>query len=200
MGETVPLKRTGLLGGSFDPVHTGHLLIARDAMEGLALEEVFFVPAARAPLRSAPPVAAAHHRKAMLNAAAQDEPAYRVLDSELNAGGTSYTIDTARCLHHKHPGRHFFWILGGDQLAKLEHWKDAAELCRLLEFIVLERPGHPLPEPPPIPGLRCHKIRGHLFSISSTEIRERLSKNLSVREFLPHKVHSHIEENDLYKN
>ncbi len=200
MGEATPRKRTGLLGGSFDPVHTGHLLIARDAMEGLGLEEVFFIPAAQAPLRTQEPTATAQHRKAMLAAATGDERAYQVLDDELQAGGTSYTIDTARRLHHKHPDRDFFWILGDDQLGKLGQWKEAGELFGLLEFVALERPGHPLPEAPPIPGLRCHRLRGHVFSISSSEIRERLRNQLQVQEFLPAKVHQYIVEHDLYQN
>ena len=200
MGKTCSPKKTGLLGGSFDPVHTGHLLIARDAMESLELEEVFFIPAAQAPLKDKSPTAAADHRNAMLEAAIQDAPAFQVLDCELNTGGVNYTVDTARSLIRKHPDRRFFWILGDDQLANLHKWKDIAALCQLLEFVALERPGHPLPEKPNIPGLCCHRIRGHLFSISSSEVRKRLANNRPIQEFLPAKVARYIAHYRLYNN
>ena len=200
MVDTLTCKKTGLLGGSFDPVHTGHLLIARDAMEELDLEEIFFIPAAQAPLRVNSPQASALHRKAMLMAAIGGEPNYHLLDFELDTGGTSYTIDTARALTQKHPNRRFFWILGEDQLSKLSQWKNIDELCKLIEFVALDRPGHTSYEKPSIPGLHCHRLCGHIFSISSSEIRERLKNQQSVREFLPEKVHQYIVEKEIYKN
>jgi nicotinate-nucleotide adenylyltransferase len=200
MGEPHPLTKTGLLGGSFDPVHTGHLLIALDAMEALGLDEVFFIPAAQAPLKQNHPGAEPHHRKAMLDAAVVDEPAYQILDCELEAGGISYTIDTVRSLSQKHPDRRFFWILGEDQLQKLGKWKDIDELCHLVEFIALDRPEHPMTPTLEIPDFRCHRISGHLFSISSSEIRERITEGKSVHEFLPANVAKYILDHHLYKN
>ena len=200
MVEPNTLTKTGLLGGSFDPVHAGHLIIALDAMEALGLDEVFFIPAAQAPLKQNHPGAEPHHRKAMLDAAVADEPAYQILDCELESGGISYTIDTVRSLSQKYPDRRFFWILGEDQLQKLEKWKDIDELCHLVEFIVLDRPGHSMTEPIEIPEFRCHRISGHLFSISSSEIRERITNGKSVREFLPTNVARYILDHHLYKN
>jgi nicotinate-nucleotide adenylyltransferase len=200
MVEPNTLTKTGLLGGSFDPVHAGHLIIALDAMEALGLDEVFFIPAAQAPLKQTHPGAEPHHRKAMLDAAVADEPAYQILDCELEAGGISYTIDTVRSLCQKYPDRRFFWILGEDQLQKLEKWKDIDELCHLVEFIVLDRPGHSMMRPIEIPEFRCHRISGHLFSISSSEIRERITNGKSVREFLPTNVARYILDHHLYKN
>ena len=134
--------KTGLFGGSFDPVHTGHLLIARDAMEELDLGRNLFYPCRSGTIEVNSPQASALHRKAMLVAAIGEEPNYHLLDFELETGGTSYTIDTARALTEKHPNRRFFWILGEDQLSKLSQWKNIDELCKLIEFVALDRPGH----------------------------------------------------------
>ncbi|MBT5379480.1 MAG: nicotinate (nicotinamide) nucleotide adenylyltransferase [Opitutae bacterium] len=200
MGEPKPLIKTGLLGGSFDPVHTGHLIIALDAMEALGLEEIFFIPAAQAPLKQNDPGAKPHHRKAMLDAVVADNPAYQVLDCELEAGGVSYSIDTIRSLSQKYPERSFFWILGEDQLQKLEKWKDIDELCQLVEFVALDRPDHPMKTPLVIPKSRCHRFCGHLFAISSSEIRERIKNGKSINEFLPANVAKYILDHHLYKN
>ena len=198
MGDACPLKKTGLLGGSFDPVHTGHLLIARDAMESLGLEEVFFIPAAQAPLKENHPAATAVQRRAMLEVAIQNEPGFRILDTELEAGGVSFTINTVRTLIASHPDHQFFWILGGDQVQRLPDWKEIDELCRLIEFAALERPGHPFTAPD-IPNLRCHQIRGHTFSISSSEVRGRIQQHKPVRYFVPEGVAKYISAHQLYK-
>ena len=198
MGDDYPLKKTGLLGGSFDPVHTGHLLIARDALESLGLEEVFFIPAAQAPLKENSPAATADQRRAMLEVAIQHEPNFRILDTELEAGGVNFTIDTVRTLIASHPAHQFFWILGGDQVQRLPDWKEIDELSRVIEFAALERPGHPLTTPD-IPNLRCHQIHGHTFSISSSEIRGRIKQNKPVRYFVPEDVAKYISNHQLYK-
>ena len=198
MGDASPLKKAGLLGGSFAPVHKGHLLIAHNTMESLKLEEVFFIPAAQAPLKARGPAAKATHRRAMLETAIQHEPRFQILDTELQAGGVNYTIDTVRTLAGNHPDHQFFWILGADQVQQLPDWKDICELCMLIEFAALNRPGHPV-NTPDIPNLRCHQIHGHTSSISSSKIRERLRQKKSVRDFLPENVAKYISDHQLYQ-
>jgi nicotinate-nucleotide adenylyltransferase len=199
MGDAQPRKKTGLLGGSFDPIHSGHLIIAYDALEALGLDEVFFIPAAQAPLKEYTPAATTAQRKEMVLKAIEREPAFQLLDYELqNPTATSYTIDTVRHIHETYPNREFFWILGMDQFDKLTQWKDIEELCNLVEFAVLARKGTPF-IPPKIRNINFHVVSGHPIAISSTEIRERCRKDLVVHPFLPSEVHQYIKDHHLYR-
>jgi nicotinate-nucleotide adenylyltransferase len=200
MGSPQPRKKTGLLGGSFDPIHSGHLIIAYDAMESLGLDEVFFIPAAQAPLKLNSPAATVEQRKDMVERAIDTEPAFRLLDYELqNPTETSYTIDTVRQIQDNFQDREFIWILGMDQFEKLPHWKDIEDLCELVEFAVLARKGTPF-IPPKIRNIVFHVVSGHPIAISSTEIRERCQRQLPVHPFLPNQVHQYILQNHLYRN
>jgi len=98
-----------------------------------------------------------------------------------------------------YPNDELYWIIGGDQLPKLHLWKDIAELARLVEFIFLERPGHPVKATPNVPGLRLRRCDGHLLAISSTELRERVKRDLSLDYFVPHKAIVYIREHRLYR-
>ncbi len=200
MGDAQPRKKTGLLGGSFDPIHSGHLIIAYDALEALGLDEVFFIPAAQAPLKGNSPSATVGERKDMVLKAIEKEAKFHLLDYELqNPTTTSYTIDTVRHLHDTFQNRELIWILGMDQFDKLTHWKDIEELCDLVEFAVLARKGTPF-IPPKIQYINFHVVSGHPIAISSTEIRDRCRKNLVVHPFLPNEVHQYILDNQLYRN
>ena len=200
MGKTEPLIRTGLFGGSFDPIHTGHLVIAHDAKEALHLDEVFFIPTGKAPLKPTEHTADPFQRKDMVEQAIYGEQTFKLIDFEiLNPGETSYTINTVRYIHNQYPGRQFFWILGADQFEKLPKWKEIKELCKLMEFAVLSRPGNEL-TPPDLPELKFHLIKGHPIDISSTEIRERAKSNQPFGHFLPGNVQKYISENHPYNN
>ena len=109
-------------------------------------------------------------------------------------------IDPIPVPHHTHPHLRAPLRIGGDQLPKLHLWKDITELARLVEFIFLERPGYPVREHPDIPGLRLHRCDGHLLAISSTELRERTRRNLSLDYFVPHKAIVYIKEHGLYRD
>jgi nicotinate-nucleotide adenylyltransferase len=124
---------------------------------------------------------------------------FEISDVELQRGGVSYTIDSARHFCALFPDDQLYWIIGGDQLPKMNLWKDATELARLIEFIFLERPGHPARQTPDIPGLRLHRCDGHLIEISSSELRHRVRRGLSLNYFCPQKVISHIEARNLYR-
>lgn len=191
--------KIGFLGGSFDPVHFGHLCAAQDAFEQYGLDRLFLVPAAQAPLKPQDVQSSAEDRLAMLRLAVEWDKRFEVLDYELRKGGVSYTVDSVRHFRSQFPNDELYWIIGGDQLPKMHLWKEVEELARLIEFIFLERPGHPIRAHPEIPGLRLHRCDGHLMSISSTELRERVKHNLSLDYFVPHKVIVYIREHGLYR-
>jgi nicotinate-nucleotide adenylyltransferase len=192
--------KIGFLGGSFDPVHFGHLLAAQDAFEQHTLDRLILVPAARAPLKPNDVKSSAEDRLAMLRAATEWDHRFEISDFELRRGGMSYTIDSARHFRALYPRDELFWVIGGDQLPKLHLWKEITELAQLVEFIFLERPGYPVKARPDIPGLRLHRCDGHLLAVSSTELRERNRRNLSLDYFVPHKAIVYIKENALYRD
>jgi nicotinate-nucleotide adenylyltransferase len=192
--------KIGLLGGSFDPVHFGHLLAAQDAYEQHHLDRLIFVPAAQAPLKPNDVQSSATDRLAMLSSAIEWDRRFEISDVELLRGGVSYTIDSARHFRALYPHDQLYWIIGGDQLPKLHLWREIGELAKLVEFIFLERPGFPLKATPDIPGLRLHRCDGHLLAISSTELRERTRRGLSLDYFVPHKAIVYIRQHDLYRD
>jgi nicotinate-nucleotide adenylyltransferase len=194
-----PLVKIGFLGGCFDPVHFGHLLAAQDAFEQFRLDRLLLVPAAQAPLKPNEPQSGAKDRLEMLQAAVEWDRRFEVSDVELRRGGISYTVDSARHFRAAHPGDDLYWIIGGDQLPQLHLWKEIGELARLVEFIFLERPGYPVKARPDIPGIRLHRCDGHLLAVSSTELRERTRRGLSLDYFVPHKAIVCIREKGLYR-
>lgn len=191
--------KIGFLGGSFDPIHFGHLLAAQDAFEQHKLDRLILVPAAQAPLKPNDVQSSSEDRLAMLRAAVEWDQRFEISDVELRRGGMSFTIDSARHFRALYPNDELYWVIGGDQLPKLHLWKEVIELAKLVEFIFLERPGYPSKSRPDIPGLRLHRCDGHLLAISSTELRERTRKNLSLDYFVPHKAIVYIREHSLYR-
>jgi len=192
--------KIGFLGGSFDPVHFGHLLAAQDAFEQYHLDRLVLVPAAQAPLKPNDVQSSAEDRLAMLRAATEWDHRFEIADLELRRGGISYSIDSARHFRTVYPNDTLYWVIGGDQLPKLHLWRDVQELSQLVEFIFLERPGYPVKAKPEIPGLRLHRCDGHLLAISSTELRERTRRNLSLDYFVPHNAIVYIKEHGLYRD
>jgi nicotinate-nucleotide adenylyltransferase len=192
--------KIGFLGGSFDPVHFGHLLAAQDAYEQHHLDRLIIVPAAQAPLKPTETKSSAAERLAMVRAATEWDTRFEVSDFELTRGGVSYTIDSARHFRALYPNDDLFWVIGGDQLPQLHLWKDIGELAKIVEFIFLERPGYPVKAAPSIPGLRLHRCDGHLLAISSTELRDRTRRSLSLDYFIPHKAIVYIRDKGLYRD
>lgn len=191
--------KIGFLGGSFDPVHFGHLMAAQDAYEQHKLDRLIIVPAAQAPLKPSETQSSAADRLAMVRASTEWDTRFEVSDFELRKGGVSYTIDSARHFRALFPNDDLFWVVGGDQLPQLHLWKDIGELVKLVEFIFLERPGYPVKAAASIPGLRLHRCDGHLLAISSTELRDRTRRNLSLDYFIPHKAIVYIRHKGLYR-
>ena len=182
--------RVGLLGGSFDPVHYGHLRAAQWALEAFDLEAVRLVPARQSPFKG-PCVASARDRRAMLELATRDHDALSVDDCELEREGPSYTVDTLRAMTRLAPDSRFTLILGSDAAAGLDRWHESEEVRRLAEIRVLDRPGDPAAESGavPFPGL----------AISASEIRAALKAGRSIRYLTPESVRLYIEEKGLYK-
>jgi nicotinate-nucleotide adenylyltransferase len=194
-----PVK-IGFLGGSFDPVHFGHMLVAQDAYEHMRLDKLVFVPAAQAPLKSVDSRASAEDRLGMLSAVIEGDDRFGISDFEVRRGGVSYTVDSARHFRAQYPNDSLFWVIGADQLTKLHLWKDVRELAALVEFICLDRPGVPGAQPPTIPGLRVTRCEGHLMEVSSTELRARVRGGLPLDYFVPQKAIDYIRKRGLYRD
>ena len=191
--------KIGFLGGSFDPVHFGHLLAAQDVYEQYQFDRLILVPAAQAPLKPKEVQSSLEDRLVMLRAAIEWDKRFEISDGELRRGGVSYTIDSVRHFRAMFPDDELYWIIGGDQLPRMNLWKEIEELARIIEFIFLERPGHPAKPTPDVPGLRLHRCDGHLIEISSSELRDRVRRGLSLHYFCPQKVINHIEARQLYR-
>ncbi|NBX60427.1 MAG: nicotinate (nicotinamide) nucleotide adenylyltransferase [Opitutaceae bacterium] len=191
--------KVGFLGGSFDPVHFGHLIAAQDVYEQYHFDRLFLVPAAQAPLKAQDMQSVTEDRLAMLRAACEWDHRLEIADYELNKGGVSYTIDSVRHFRQQFPRDELFWIIGGDQLPLLHKWKNISQLAAMVEFIFLERPGHPSKPHTDIPGLRLHRCDGHLIEISSSELRQRVRHGRSLNYFCPQKVIAYIESKKLYR-
>jgi nicotinate-nucleotide adenylyltransferase len=186
--------RWGLLGGSFNPIHHGHLITALRAAEAVTLDRVLFIPAAVSPLKNGDGLASAAHRWAMLRLALRGTPQFEACDLELRRGGVSYTVDTLRELKTQTRAQ-LYWILGTDAARQLPRWKSIDEVRRLARFIIVTRPGDRVSQNRP----KDHIVRAPLLEISSSEIRERVRKGLTVRYLLPESVERYIREKGLYR-
>ena len=190
--------RYAIFGGSFDPVHLGHLLLAELAREQLSLERVVFVPAAQGPHKEIAPRATNARRMEMLRLALGDRNEFSIDECELKRGGVSYTIDTIRLLSKKW-GEQPYLLIGADNLNELLTWRDIETLSKLVTFAYAPRPGSSVVEVKPLPDMRVEKIEMPLFAVSSTQIRQRAASGLSLRYQVPESVRRYIGEHGLYQ-
>ena len=186
---------TGVLGGSFDPVHHGHLIAADRAAEALGLDTVLFVPCARQPLKPQDPVADAAHRVTMLRLAFAGYQRFQVETSELERPGPSYTVDTLRQLRQRWADERLVLILGADAAATLPRWRAADEVARLAEIAVLTRPG----APEVTSAFVKHLVATPAIEISSSDIRARCLTGKSIRYLVPEAVSQYIGRHGLYQ-
>ncbi|MBW5444967.1 nicotinate (nicotinamide) nucleotide adenylyltransferase [Cohnella sp. CFH 77786] len=195
------MRRTGLFGGTFDPIHYGHLLAAESAREAAKLEEVWFIPTFVPPHKSHPG-ADSENRRRMLETALADCPGFRVEEIELSRQGVSYTIDTVNALHERYQDRAFYWIVGSDMVKDLPNWRQAEELAEKVTFIGLERPGEPCDEVDLPSYVRRKLLRASMppIGISSTDIRRRRKEGRSIRFMTPEPVHEWIRRHGLYES
>ena len=188
--------KIGLFGGSFDPVHFGHLLVAQAAREELALARVCFILAAQSPFKPGSQPAPAAERLRLLRLALAGDAAVEVDDQEIRRGGVSYTIDTVRDYKKNFPGAELFYLIGADQAGQLSLWREAPELARLVEFVVIPRPGETVPQL--AAPFRGRALRGFPLGVSSSEIRARCRAGLAITHLTPRAVAEAIKNNQLY--
>ena len=187
--------RVGVFGGTFDPVHVGHLAIGNAALESVPLDRVVFVLARRAPLKERRPVASEADRLAMLELAVAGEPRFSVSRVELDREGPSYTVDTLERLTGPDD---LFLILGGDAIADFPRWKDTDRIAELATLVVAERPGAP-ERAGNAPNTSIVVFDAPRLDISSRELRARAARGRSLRYLVPDPVWRHIEARGLYR-
>jgi nicotinate-nucleotide adenylyltransferase len=185
-------KKIGLYGGTFDPIHNGHLILARDAMERLELDRVVFLPAHVSPHKLDRPPASAEARCRMVAESIEGEPGFYLDDREIRREGPSFTVDTVREYGAEFPGAQLFYFVGDDNLDELHTWKEIDHLRELAQFVVLSRAG--------MPFLAEFPMITRRVEISSTEIRNRIARGQSVRYMVPYPACQVITMLGLYKN
>jgi len=188
--------RIGIFGGSFNPVHRQHLVIARAARDQLGLDQIMFIPVFQPVHKSTEDFLDYTHRRRMLELAIEDEPSMRICDAEKELGGASFTIRTVRHLLSHGSDQTFFLIIGGDSLADLSTWREINNLVHLVEFVVVERPG--FKKNSPVADARLHWVEAEVSPISSTEIRKDLRLRKPCYKELDARVLYYILRNNLY--
>lgn len=204
MDMAIAARKVGILGGSFNPVHVGHLILAETAAEALELDRVVLIPCARRAHKASTLLASEEHRLAMLRLATAENSRMEVSDMELVRGGVSYTVDTIAEYRERNPMDDVFFIVGADSLLELHMWKDIYGLLRLCKMVPVTRSGirlrpgdihldAPWPE-------RIEKaiIRGREIEVSSSDIRHRVAEDMSIRYLVPSAVEHYIAEQRLY--
>ena len=192
--------RSGIIGGSFDPIHVGHLIVADDVLRKLALDRVVFVPAFRPPHKHSP-LADYRHRLEMVRRATASHPLFDVSDIETGRPGPSFTIDTLTALRAADPDDRLYFILGQDQYAAMEHWHRPEELAHLARLVVMSRPGTARPQL--FPGHSTARVRFLdviPVAVSAAAVRVRLAKGESVGYILPTPVQDYVRQHRLYRN
>ena len=191
------LPKIGLLGGTFDPPHLAHLILAQVVLEKLKLDQIWFVPSYIPPHKRLNQITPARHRLKMLKLALAHNPNFGVCEVELRRRGISYTVDTLRELSLQKPKKRLYLIIGSDSLELLPGWKEPKDIFRLACVVVVNRPGH-------IPGLRRSRLgkvitqKAPLLEISSSEIRERVKSGEDISYWVPPRVKQYIESKRLY--
>ena len=197
-------KSLGILGGTFDPIHMGHLRMAEHVFQRMELEKIIFIPAYVPPHKLGQDFAPAEHRYAMTELAMQDNPHFMVSDMELKRTGVSYTIDTVRQLHQLYADKELHFIIGADSVAQLHTWHNIEEMLELTRFVAVWRPGYEdaMTELVRHLGERAKQrvllLDTPVCDISSTEIRTRVRQGASLAGLVPAPVEEYIYKHGLY--
>lgn len=197
--------KLGVLGGTFDPVHNGHIMMGEAALSHLALNRVLFIPAGHPCFKKNQQVTAAVHRLRMVELAIAGKPSFRLSDMEMERGGVTYSVDTLRELKGRlEPQDELFFIMGWDSLKELPLWLNPSELISLCKLIVVPRAGCPKPDlaalEKEVPGLsqRVVMLDEPQIEISSSGIREKVENGIDIRRLVPRAVADYIAANGLY--
>lgn len=201
-------KRIGVFGGSFDPVHHGHLIIAEQFLSELSLDKVKFIPAKVSPFKQTYTPTLDKHRLEMLKLAIGAHPKFEVDPIEIQRGGVSYTIDTIKQLQSNDPDATWFLLVGADSLKDFKKWKTPEKLLHSVQLVVARRGGHPEPDweqlsglvsPEELQSIMQTRLDVPAVEISSSSIRERIERNRSIRYLVPAPVEVYIKEHQLYR-
>jgi nicotinate-nucleotide adenylyltransferase len=193
------LRRLGIFGGTFDPVHLGHLICAEQLRQALDLDLVLFVPSNEPPHKPSTMPAKAEHRLDMLRIAIEGHQSFRDSDLEIRRGGVSYTIDTVLELRESVKRKVEFWLLmGQDSYQDVANWKEPDRIAAECFFGVACRPGYGRKPKPPVPAARATFVDITAVDVSSTDIRTRLNERRSIRYLVPLKVEDYIRANGVY--
>jgi len=187
--------KIGILGGTFNPVHIGHLILAEEAKEKLGLDKIIFIPTALPPHKDNLNIAPASDRLKMLKLAVKGNKNFMVSDIEIKRNGRSYTIDTLRELKGKYSHDELYFIIGSDLLKYLNEWKDLNEIIKMVKFVAATRPGFPLEQIPNY--IKTLAIRA--VDVSGFSVRGCVQENKSFRYLVPEKVFDYIKRNKLYR-
>lgn len=197
--------RIGIFGGTFDPVHLGHLILAEQCRDQARLDEVQFIPSARPPHKQERTLTPFDRRVEMLALAISGQPAFRINEIEKDRPGPSYTVDTLRQLQAD--DRELFLILGADSLHDLPGWHDPCAILRLANLLIVGRPGHPLPAPQVVrqslscgsdTPIRLEAVECPLIDIASRDLRRRVAEGKSIRYMVPRAVEAYIQDKKLW--
>lgn len=188
-------KKVGLMGGTFNPPHLGHLIIAKEVKEQLDLDEVWFMPDNLPPHVDKKDALAAKYRAKMVALSIQDEPSFKLEELEIKRGGVSYTYDTILELRALYPEIEFYFIIGGDMVAYLPKWYRIDELVKLVQFVSVERKGYAKQSDYPLIWVDILRI-----DLSSSLIREKIRQDRSIKYLVTREVEEYIEQEGLYRD
>ncbi|WP_100331642.1 nicotinate-nucleotide adenylyltransferase [Bacillus xiapuensis] len=188
------MKKVGLLGGTFNPPHIGHLIIANEVLSALGLDEMRFLPSRNPPHKRMGAGIKDSDRINMLSAAIDGHPQFSLELTEMERSGKSYTYDTIKILKKREPETNFYFLIGGDMIEYLPKWYKVDELCEMVTLIGVRRPGYSVDTPYPVTLVDAPEIH-----LSSTLLRQKAAAGQTLRYLLPEKVIAYIKENQLYE-
>ena len=201
--------RIGIFGGSFDPIHLGHLILAQQCLEYTNLDEVWFIPAARSPHKKDGAHASDRQRVEMIEFAIAGHRSFLLSKAELDRSGVSYTVDTLTQINQEQPDDELFLLMGGDSLETFDTWRNPEKICQLATPLVVGRPGsppvdlsklQPYVDEQQMAEIERYAFESRMIEISSSEIRARTAAGQSLRYLTPRAVEKYIEAKQLYQN
>lgn len=191
--------RIGIYGGTFNPIHVGHLIVIESVREQMQFDRLLFVPSASTPNKNDPALAPAADRLQMARLALEGNPDCEVSDIEIARGGLSYTIDTLRALGERHPGAELFLIIGADNLLEFPSWKAPQEILERAQLVVMNRPGYAAPVDRSEVSRLARHVHVPQIGVSGTDIRRRVKMGRSIRYMVPRSVEEYIRLKGLYR-